>query len=651
MPEEKTKLGNQTAPEKKSDAAKLPNAPPKTEKPPDKNDGIKPASAAEPQKPEDKSGTPPPAEVKKADASGKDSRKDTVPTGDVKKPEASVKSPPAPAEAKKPATPANTPGKIGGKDTAPVSNAEKPGAAAKPLEKPAAKVIPEDSSKKPDGKTDAVIPPAATEAKKPDTPANIPGKVSSKDTASVSGAEKPDMTTKPPEKPAAKVIPENGHKKPEGKNGATIPPTSVEVKKPDAPASIPGKDTAPVSSTEKPGAAIKPPAKAADEKTPTLNKPVPPPAQKTEPSAKIMLGGKLHDPITPPIATDPPKEPGEQKGVRVTQIFEDRLDYPDEKALNSLPIPKEGEGFSMRLHPAYFYQFLDHPFSVNREVKDYIELYESIRDNGINEPVKARPREKGGLELISGHRRHDIASRLNYPVPVIIAQVDDDTARVEVVDGNLHRMDIPTSELARAAKMKMEALARKAGRRSKMEQLTSPEPKKRTDQIVAEDMGISRNQVNRLVKINDLVPELKQQVDDKKLPFNTAVELAYLKPDEQTKVVDVMKKEQIVPSMAQATALKEASRHADTMQKNLPSLAPAHKVDESKITSIIKPKKAPELKVTFTGAELKDFFPGEMPSVAEVKRVVFDALKIREEAYKRQAKRQAAKDAIKSPEH
>ena len=718
MPEEKANLSKQPAPEKKPDAAKLPNAPPKTEKPPDKTDSMKPASAAESRKPEDKTGAvkPPPAEVKKADASGKDSRKDTVPTGDVKKPEASVKSPPAPAEAKKPDAPANTPGKVSGKDTAPVSSAEKPGAAAKPPEKPAAKVIPEDSPKKPDGKTDAVIPPASAEAKKPDAPANAPGKVSSKDTAPVSGAEtpgmtakplekpaekvipengpkkpdgktgatippapaeakktdapantpgkvsgkdtapvssaeKPGMTAKPPEKPAEKVIPENAPKKPEGKTGAAIPPASAEAKKPDAPASIPGKDTAPVSSAEKPGAAIKPPAKAADEKKPPLNKPVTPPAQKAEPSAKIMLGGKLHDPITPPKAADPPKESGEQKGVRVTQIFEDRLDYPDEKALNSLPIPKEGEGFSMRLHPAYFYQFLDHPFSVNREVKDYIELYESIRDNGINEPVKARPREKGGLELISGHRRHDIASRLNYPVPVIIAQVDDDTARVEVVDGNLHRMDIPTSELARAAKMKMEALARKAGRRSKMEQLTSPEPKKRTDQIVAEDMGISRNQVNRLVKINDLVPELKQQVDDKKLPFNTAVELAYLKPDEQTKVVDVMKKEQIVPSMAQATALKEASRHADTMQKNLPSLAPAHKVDENKITSIIKPKKAPELKVTFTGAELKDFFPGEMPSVAEVKRVVFDALKIREEAYKRQAKRQAAKDAIKSPEH
>ena len=655
MPEEKTKLGNQTAPEKKSDAAKLPNAPPKTEKPPDKNDGIKPASAAEPQKPEDKSSTPPPAEVKKTDASGKDSRKDTVPTSDVKKPEASVKSPPAPAEAKKPDAPTDIPGKVSGKEAAPVSSTEKPGAAAKPPERPAEKVIPENGPQKPEGKTGATIPPASTEVKKPDTPANTPDKVSGKDTAPVSSAEKPSAAAKPPEKPAEKLIPENGSQKPEEKTSAATPPASAEVKKPDTPANTPGKvsgkDTAPVSSAEKPGAAIKPPTKAADEKTPTLNKPVSPPAQKMEPSAKIMLGGKPHDPITPPKAADPPKGLGEQKGVRVTQIFEDRLDYPDEKALNSLPIPKEGEGFSMRLHPAYFYQFLDHPFSVNREVKDYIELYESIRDNGINEPVKARPREKGGLELISGHRRHDIASRLNYPVPVIIAQVDDDTARVEVVDGNLHRMDIPTSELARAAKMKMEALARKAGRRSKMEQLTSPEPKKRTDQIVAEDMGISRNQVNRLVKINDLVPELKQQVDDKKLPFNTAVELAYLKPDEQTKVVDVMKKEQIVPSMAQATALKEASRHADTMQKNLPSLAPAHKVDENKITSIIKPKKAPELKVTFTGAELKDFFPGEMPSVAEVKRVVFDALKIREEAYKRQAKRQAAKDAIKSPEH
>lgn len=614
MPEEKATLSKQPAPEKKPDAAKLPNAPPKTEKTPDHAASEK-AAPATAQKKTEAPVKPPETPGKELPTTAKSPEKAVVgkaePAADIKKPDIAAKPPDKPKGdnaaalpgAKGSEVPAKTPDKGNAtKTTSPPAKAAEKSA----IEKVSATPDPQkaDTPQKPQAQSEAAKIAPMPEPQKQDAAVKPPTKEIGSKAEPAVDSKKPITPAKPPDKPIVEK-----------------PAPAIDQKKPDAPA------------------------------LPTLNKTVPSPAQKAEPSAKIMLGGKPHDPITPPKAAGPPKGLGEQKGVRVTQIFEDRLDYPDEKTLNSLPIPKEGEGFSMRLHPAYFYQFLDHPFSVNREVKDYIELYESIRDNGINEPVKARPREKGGLELISGHRRHDIASRLNYPVPVIIAQVDDDTARVEVVDGNLHRMDIPTSELARAAKMKMEALARKAGRRSKMEQLTSPEPKKRTDQIVAEDMGISRNQVNRLVKINDLVPELKQQVDDKKLPFNTAVELAYLKPDEQTKVVDVMKKEQIVPSMAQATALKEASRHADTMQKNLPSLAPAHKVDENKITSIIKPKKAPELKVTFTGTELKDFFPGEMPSVAEVKRVVFDALKIREEAYKRQAKRQAAKDAIKSPEH
>ena len=270
----------------------------------------------------------------------------------------------------------------------------------------------------------------------------------------------------------------------------------------------------------------------------------------------------------------------------------------------------------------------------------------SIKENGINEPVKARPREGGGLELLSGHRRHDVAMQLNYPVPVVIVQADDDTARIEVVDGNLHRQDIPTSELARAAKMKMEALARKAGRRTKMEQLAGPPPK-RTDQQVAEDMGMSRNQVQRLVRIDSLVPELKQQVDDKKLPFNTAVELSYMKPEEQSRVVDFMAREQVMPSMAQATALKEASRQA--AKTPAPTQAAKPKVDERQIASIVKPKKEPELRVTFTGPELADYFPKATPTVAEVKRTVFEALDLRKKALERQAKKQEIKDAAKKP--
>lgn len=298
---------------------------------------------------------------------------------------------------------------------------------------------------------------------------------------------------------------------------------------------------------------------------------------------------------------------------------------------------------------------------------DYKELYDSIKMNGINEPVKARPRADGGLELLSGHRRHDIAMQLNYPIPVVIVQMDDDTARIEVVDGNLHRQDIPTSELARAAKMKMEALARKAGRRSKMEQLSTPQ--KRTDQIVAEDMGMSRNQVNRLVRIDALVPELKKQVDDKKLPFNTAVELSYLKPEEQGEVVDYMRKEEIVPSMAQATALKEVSKKAQEAEKKAaksePSkptaatkpTAPASKpateppkpapVDAKKIASIVKPKAEPEQKYTFTSSELKDYFAGDrLPTVSEVKRKVFDALDLQKQMVEREKSKAALKKGL-----
>lgn len=349
-------------------------------------------------------------------------------------------------------------------------------------------------------------------------------------------------------------------------------------------------------------------------------------------------------------AVDPQKKAGEKAGaaglgLQITRIFADRLDYPDEKAQKSLPVPKEGEGFSMRLHPAYFHEFLDHPFSINREVKDYKDLYESIRDNGISEPVLARPGKNGGLELISGHRRHDIARQLNYPIPVVIRQIDDDTAQIGVVDGNLHRQDIPTSELARAAKMKMDALARKAGRRSKMEQITAPQ--KRTDEIVGQDMGMSRNQVQRLVRIDALVPELKQQVDDKKLPFNTAVELSYLKPDEQHQVVDFMEKQQVTPSMAQATQLKEASRHAATLERNVPSLAASHKVDEKKVAEIITPRKEPERKVTLTAAELKAYFPSPLPGVPEIKQAVFEALSMRNKALAKQASKEAAKKAIK----
>ena len=551
-------------------------------------------------------------------------------------------SPPKPAEPSK-GPDAKTPPAADGKK--PVEPSKAPDAKAAPA---ADSKKPAEPAKGPDTKT-----PPTTDAKKPTEPAKAPDTKA----APEADAKKP---TEPAKAPDTKAAPEADAKKPTepAKAPDTKAAPEADAKKPTEPAKGPDAKAAPTADAKKPAE----PAKAPDTKAP-------PAADGKNPAEQSKIPDTKTTPAAvPPKTAEVAKDPA--KGVKITQIFADRLEKPDEKALKDLPIPQEGEGFSIRLHPDYFFDFLDHPFTVNREVDDYKELFDSIKANGINEPVKARPREGGGLELISGHRRHDIAKQLNYPVPVIIEQVDTNDAQIECVDGNLHRQDIPTSELARAAKMKMEALARKAGRRSKMDQLTGPS--KRTDQIVAEDMGMSRNQVNRLVRIDSLVPELKKRVDDKKLAFNTAVELSYLKPEEQGKVADFIEDSGHSPTLEQATQLKEASRAAQEAEKaaakappaKAPSTpqAPAQKapaqgeekapapLDTKKIASIVKEKPEPEQKYIFTSTELKEYFPNvRLPTTSEVKRKVFDALDLQKKVQERQQAKQALKDSMKTP--
>ena len=600
-----------------------------------------------------------------------------TPPVDQKKVTKAPKSPgdakaPAAAEAKKPMEPAKAEEvkSPAGQKAKATQETSKPTVEPKTVSGGESKKSPEPSKAAP-----------ATEAKKPsEAPKPAPS------TQTVTSPVDQKKVTKAPKSPGDAKAPVTAEaKKPtepakteEAKSPAgQKAKTTQEVTKPTR-----ESKAAPAAEPKKPSEAPKP-APSTQATTRLVDQQKPPEVPKSPGDAKTPAAAEAKKPAeTPKLPSDAkapviPAVPDTAKqtlpkGMRITQVIADRLDKPDEKALKDLPVPKEGEGISARLHPDYFFEFLDHPFSINREVADYKDLFDSIKANGINEPVKARPREGGGLELLSGHRRHDVAKQLGYPVPVVIVQMDDDSARIEVVDGNLHRQDIPTSELARAAKMKMEALARKAGRRSKMDQLTGPS--KRTDQIVAEDMGMSRNQVNRLVRIDSLVPELKQQVDEKKLPFNTAVELSFLKPEEQGKVVDFIKKEQMVPSLVQATQLKEASRAAqaaekeaekaaskaspstppstevkaqDKAEKKAPAPAPAP-VDEKKIAAIVKPKTEPEQKYTFTSTELREYFPGDrLPSVSEVKRKVFDALDLHKRALERKQAKEALKESMK----
>lgn len=610
------------------------------------------------------------------------------------------------ADAKKPDAPAKTPGTpTDNEQKSSVEQAPKDPRPAAPAEKK-----PNDPSKEPPKAPPALptTPPPLLPKAPPKQPQEK-GKTAELKQAGVpkpsADGKKPAVAEKPGEKkpdakdatPVPKVAPSIEPKKPVGKK--------PEEKKPDgkAPATDPKPKAAPKPKETDPKATPGNASKGASAADPK-GKPVDVP-KKEDAKGLIMVSGKdkveipiepkgkAEDPKSAPAADPKKKDAAVEtpKGVKITQIFADRLEKPTQEDLKSLPIPQEGEGFSMRLHPAYFFEFLNHPFSVNRETDDYRELYDSIKENGINEPIKARPREGGGLELISGHRRHDVAMQLNYPVPVVIVQADNDSAQIECVDGNLHRKDIPTSELARAAKMKIEAMTRKAGRRSKMEKLTSPQ--KRTDQIVAEEMGLSRTQLTRLVRIDSLVPEMKQMVDDKKLPFNVAVELSHMSEPEQRDLVSVMKKEQTVPTLAQALQMKEASQKAAQAAKEAakapkpplqvvsappkgeqaptsapgaadpkaaattpapaaptqpvytpPAPAPAPKppapVDAKIFASIMKNKPEPELKVTFTGAELKDFFPGKSPTVLEVKSAVFEALGLRKKLHEKQAKKQ-----------
>ena len=623
MPENKA---TPTPEVKKPDAtAKAPGTPPSTEQKP-------PAPPEAPQAPKAAA----PAEKKSNDP-----------------PKEPPKAPPAP-----PTTPPPPPPKAPPKEPEGKGKATEPKQAEvpKPADGKKPTVVEKPGEKKPDAK-DAAPPPKAAAPTEPKEPAGK--KPEEKKPDGKAPANDPKKGEPAPPAADGKGQPATDPKKPEVKAPATDP----KGKPADAPKKEEAKGPITVSGKDKVEIPIEPKGKAEDPK-----------------------GAPAADPKKKDTAVEPPK------GVKITQIFADRLDKPTQEDLKSLPIPQEGEGFSMRLHPAYFFEFLNHPFSVNRETDDYRELYDSIKENGINEPIKARPREGGGLELISGHRRHDVAMQLNYPVPVVIVQADNDSAQIECVDGNLHRKDIPTSELARAAKMKIEAMTRKAGRRTKMEKLTSPQ--KRTDQIVAEEMGYSRTQLTRLVRIDSLVPEMKQMVDSKKLPFNVAVELSYMNKQEQQDLVSVMQKEQTVPSLAQAQQMKEASQKAALAAKEAakapkpplqvvstspkadqattaapgavdpkaavttpapaqpvytpPAPAPAPKppapVDAKKFASIMKNKPEPELKVTFTGAELKDFFPDRTPTVPEVKRTVFEALEIRKKAMEKQAKKQDIKN-------
>ena len=244
------------------------------------------------------------------------------------------------------------------------------------------------------------------------------------------------------------------------------------------------------------------------------------------------------------------------------------------------------------LHP-----FKNHPFKVLDD-QAMLDTADSIAKHGVLVPAIARPLETGGYELVSGHRRKrasEIAGR--ETMPIIVRELDDDDATIIMVDSNIQRENIMPSERAFAYKLKLEALKHQGERIDlTSSQLGTKLVGKRADQVLADQTGESRNQVQRYIRLTELIPELLDLVDNKKIAFNPTVELSFLKADEQKQLLEVMEIEQNSPSLSQAQRLKKFSQEG--------------KLSFDVMSAIMSEEKRADLdKVTLTGERLKKYFP------------------------------------------
>ena len=208
--------------------------------------------------------------------------------------------------------------------------------------------------------------------------------------------------------------------------------------------------------------------------------------------------------------------------------------------------------------------FKNHPFKVTDD-ELMQQTIDSIMQVGVLNPAIIRPAPEGGYEMVAGHRRLHAADLAGLKtIPAIVRNLDDDEAVILMVDSNLQRETISPMERAQAYKMKLEALKHQGKRRD----LTSSQvgTKLRTDEIIAQQTGSSRNQVQRFVRLNELVPEIQEKVDSKEIAFSPAVELSYLTRDEQKQFLDAMDYSQNTPSLSQAQRLKKLSREGKCTQ-------------------------------------------------------------------------------------
>ena len=266
----------------------------------------------------------------------------------------------------------------------------------------------------------------------------------------------------------------------------------------------------------------------------------------------------------------------------------------------------------MMLSVSELHDFPGHPFQV-RDDEEMEKLAESITQHGVLMPGLVRPRAAGGYEIVAGHRRKFASMKAGIrEMPVIVRDMDDDTAVILMVDSNVQRENVLPSEKARAYKMKLDAMKRQGERTD----LTSAGIRQKLSSVqkIADDAGEGKTKIQQYIKINDLIPELLEMVDGNEIKFNPAYELAFLRPEEQAVLYDILQAEEVTPSLSQAQRLKRASQEG--------------RLSEQDIAAIMREEKAQTRdtgKVTLPAKEIEQFFPKSY-TPAQKKKVIVKLL-------------------------
>ena len=282
------------------------------------------------------------------------------------------------------------------------------------------------------------------------------------------------------------------------------------------------------------------------------------------------------------------------------------MEEPKSKAKRGAKTAAAAQEDKITLLPlSELHDFPNHPFKV-RDDEAMQETTESIRQYGVLVPAIVRPREDGGYEIIAGHRRRHGSELAGLSaMPCIVRRMDDDTATILMVDSNIQRENILPSERAQAYKMKLEAIRRKAGRPVKTEEKDVPDNSvqvgqnfdgKTSRELLAENSPDSSTQIQRYIRLTELTPELQQMVDEKKIGMTPAVEISYLKPEEQQMLLTAIDSEQATPSLSQAQSMKKLSRDG--------------KLNDDTMLDIMMEQKKPEgYNVVLSADKLRKYFP------------------------------------------